>query len=165
MKAKNYREVKGQPYTRKEYIRGSPPPKITKFTMGDTKTTFPIHASLVAGEEAQIRHNALEAARVASNRVLSAKLGNAYVLRIVPYPHTILRENKMIFGAHADRLSQGMRGAFGKPIGAAARVKIGQSIIEVGVNETAVEVAKEALKLGKDKLPIPCRIVIEKIPN
>ncbi len=165
MKAKNYREVKGQPYTRKEYIRGSPPPKITKFTMGDTKTTFPIHATLIAGEEAQIRHNALEAARVASNRVLSAKLGNAYVLRIVPYPHTILRENKMIFGAHADRLSQGMRGAFGKPIGAAARVKIGQSIIEVGVNETAVEVAKEALKLGKDKLPIPCRIVIEKIPN
>ena len=165
MKAKNYREVKGQPYTRKEYIRGSPPPKITKFTMGDTKTTFPIHATLIAGEEAQIRHNALEAARVASNRVLSAKLGNAYVLRVVPYPHTILRENKMIFGAHADRLSQGMRGAFGKPIGAAARVKIGQSIIEVGVNETAVEVAKEALKLGKDKLPIPCRIVIEKIPN
>src|SRR3990170_1747161 len=164
MKAKNYREVKGQPYTRKEYIRGSPPPKITKFTMGDTKTTFPIHATLIAGEEAQIRHNALEAARVASNRVLSAKLGNAYVLRIVPYPHTILRENKMIFGAHADRLSQGMRGAFGKPIGAAARVKIGQSIIEVGVNETAVEVAKEALKLGKDKLPIPCRIVIQKIP-
>mgnify|MGYP001558878673 FL=1 len=165
MKAKNYREVKGQPYTRKEYIRGSPPPKITKFTMGDTKTTFPIHATLIAGEEAQIRHNALEAARVASNRVLSAKLGNAYVLRIVPYPHTILRENKMIFGAHADRLSQGMRRAFGKPIGAAARVKIGQSIIEVGVNETAVEVAKEALELGKDKLPIPCRIVIEKVPN
>lgn len=165
MKAKNYREVKGQPYTRKEYIRGSPPPKITKFTMGDTKTTFPIHATLIAGEEAQIRHNALEAARVASNRVLSAKLGNAYVLRIVPYPHTILRENKMIFGAHADRLSQGMRRAFGKPIGAAARVKIGQSIIEVGVNETAVEVAKEALERGKDKLPIPCRIVIEKVPN
>lgn len=165
MKAKNYREVKGQPYTRKEYIRGSPPPKITKFTMGDTKTTFPIHATLIAREEAQIRHNALEAARVASNRVLSAKLGNAYVLRIVPYPHTILRENKMIFGAHADRLSQGMRRAFGKPIGAAARVKIGQSIIEVGVNETAVEVAKEALERGKDKLPIPCRIVIEKVPN
>src|SRR4030067_2143706 len=130
MKAKNYREVKGQSYTRNEYIRGSPPPKITKFTMGDTKTTFPIHASLVAGEEAQIRHNALEAARVASNRVLSAQLGNAYVLRIVPHPHTILRENKMIFGAHADRLQDGMRKAFGKPVGTAARVKPNQTIIE-----------------------------------
>jgi len=165
MRAKNYREVKGQSYTRKEYIRGSPAPKITKFTMGDTKTTFPIQALLIAGEEAQIRHNALEAARVASNRVLLNKLGNAYILRVVPYPHTILRENKMIFGAHADRLQDGMRKAFGKPVGAAARVKVGQAIIEVGVNENAVEVAKEALELGKDKLPIPCRIVIEKVPN
>jgi len=133
--------------------------------MGDTKTTFPIQALLIAGEEAQIRHNALEAARVASNRVLLNKLGNAYILRVVPYPHTILRENKMIFGAHADRLQDGMRKAFGKPVGAAARVKVGQAIIEVGVNENAVEVAKEALELGKDKLPIPCRIVIEKVPN
>ena len=165
MKAKNYREVKGQSYTRKEYIRGSPPPKISKFTMGDTKATFPIQALLIAGEEAQIRHNALEAARVASNRVLLNKLGNAYVLRILTYPHAILRENKMIFGAHADRLQDGMRKAFGKPIGAAARVKVGQPIIEVGVNENAIEVAKEALKLGQDKLPIPCRIVIEKVPN
>lgn len=164
MKAKNFREVKGQSYTRKEYIRGSPPPKITKFTMGDTKTAFPIHATLIAGEQAQIRHNALEAARVASNRMLLAKLGNAYVLRVVPYPHSILRENKMIFGAHADRLQDGMRKAFGKPIGAAARVKVGQPIIEVGVNENGVEVAKEALELGKDKLPIPCRIVVEKFP-
>ena len=165
MRAKNYREVKGRPYTRKEYIRGSPPPKITKFTMGDTKATFSFQASLIAGEEAQIRHNALEAARVASNRMLLNKLGNAYVLRVLTYPHTILRENKMIFGAHADRLQDGMRKAFGKPIGAAARVKIGQPIIEVGVNENAIEVAKEALKLGKDKLPIPCHIVIEKVPN
>ena len=165
MKAKNYREVKGAPYTRKEYIRSSPPSKITKFTMGDTKTSFPIQACLVANEEAQIRHNALEAARVASNRVLMSKLGNAYIMRIVPYPHTILRENKMIFGAHADRLQDGMRKAFGKPIGIAARVKIGQPIIEVGVNENGVEVAKEALKRGQAKLPIPCQIVIEKTPN
>jgi len=165
LKAKNYRAVKGAPYTRKEYIRGSPPPKISKFTMGDTKATFPYQALLISGEEAQIRHNALEAARVASNRVLMNKLGNAYVLRVVPYPHTILRENKMIFGAHADRLQDGMRKAFGKPVGSAARVKAGQPIIEVGVNENAIEVAKEALKLGQDKLPIPCRIIIEKAPN
>jgi len=165
MKAKNFRESKGAPYTRKEYIRASPPSKITKFTMGDTKTNFPIHARLLATQEVQIRHNALEAARVASNRVLMNKLGNAYIMRVVPYPHAILRENKMIFGAHADRLQDGMRKAFGKPIGIAARVRVGQPIIEVGVNENAVEVAKEALHRGQDKLPIPCRIIIEKTPN
>jgi large subunit ribosomal protein L10e len=165
LKAKNYREVKGQSYTRKEYVRGSPQPKITKFTMGDTKSKFNYQALLIAQEEAQIRHNALEAARIASNRVLMEKLGNSYLLRVVPYPHAILRENKMIFGAHADRLQDGMRKAFGKPIGTAARVKPNQTIIEIGVNENGIDAAKEALKRGQNKLPIPCRIVIEKTPD
>jgi len=165
LRAKNYRAVKGAAYTRKEYVRGSPPPKITKFTMGDTKSKFAYSALLIAQEEAQIRHTALEAARVASNRVLMDKLGNSYLLRVVPYPHAILRENKMIFGAHADRLQDGMRKAFGKPVGTAARVKPNQTIIEVGVDENGIEVAKEALKRGQNKLPIPCRIVIEKAPD
>lgn len=162
MKAKNYRQVKGQAYTRKEYVRSSPPSKITKFTMGDTKTKFPIEAKLITKENAQIRHNALEAARIASNRILAEKLGNNYFLRIMPFPHTILRENKMIFGAHADRLQDGMRRAFGKPISTAARVKTNQPVIVIGVNEDAVEVAKQALKLGQAKLPMPCRIAVEK---
>lgn len=161
MKAKNYREVKGQPFTRKEYAKSSPPSKITKFTMGDTKRKFPIEAKLVAQETAQIRHNALEAARIASNRYLSTKLGSSYFLRVNPYPHMILRENKMIFGAHADRLQDGMRRAFGKPIGKAARVKQNQPVITVGIDGDSVEIAKQALKRGGAKLPVPCRITIE----
>ena len=163
MRARNYRQAKGQSYTRKEYIRGSPPPKITKFTMGDPKGSFKYQALLIAQKEAQIRHNALEAARVATNRVLSEKLGNSYLLQVLPYPHVVLRENKMIFGAHADRLQDGMRRAFGKPIGTAARVKSNQAVIMVNVNEDGLEVAKESLKRGGAKLPIPCRIIIEKI--
>jgi len=165
MRARNYRAVKGKPYTRKEYIRGSPAPKITKFTMGDTKSRFEYQAVLIAQKEAQVRHNALEAARVATNRVLLEKLGEAYFLRVVPYPHTILRENKMIFGAHADRLQDGMRKAFGKPVGSAARIKPNQPLILIGVNENGVEAARQALKMGEDKLPIPCRIVVEKTPD
>ena len=165
MRARNYRAVKGMPYTRKEYIRGFPPPKITKFTMGDPKAKFEYRAWLVALEKAQIRHNSLEAARIATNRFLSDKLGKNYVLRILPYPHAILRENKMIFGAHADRLQDGMRGAFGKPIGTAARIKPNQAIMQVGVNKEGIETAKEALKRGKAKLPITCRIIIEKTPD
>jgi len=165
MRAKNYRAVKGQSYTRREFVKGFPQPKITKFTMGDTKTKFEYETKLIALEKAQIRHNALEAARVATNRLLMEKLTNNYCLRVLPYPHTILRENKMIFGAHADRLSDGMRGAFGKPIGTAARIKSDQTIITVDVNADGIEVAKEALKRGSAKLPIPCRIVIEKAPE
>ncbi|MDH5438552.1 MAG: 50S ribosomal protein L16 [Candidatus Bathyarchaeota archaeon] len=162
MKAHNYRRVKGQSYTRKKYIRGSPQPKITKFTMGDPTARFEYQAFLVTQKEAQVRHNALEAARVAANRVLSEKLGTNYCLRILPYPHAVLRENKMIFGAHADRLQDGMKRAFGKPIGTAARVKRNQTIITADVNEDGIEVAREALKRGGAKLPITCRISVEK---
>jgi large subunit ribosomal protein L10e len=163
MHAKNYRAVKGQSYTRKEFVKGFPQSKITKFTIGDTKTKFEYEGKLIALEKAQIRHNALEAARVATNRILLEKLVNNYLLRVLPFPHTILRENKMIFGAHADRLSDGMRGSFGKPIGTAARVRANQTLIVVNVNSNGLEFAKEALKRGGSKLPIPCRIVIEKV--
>jgi large subunit ribosomal protein L10e len=163
MHAKNYRPVKGQNYTRKEFVKGFPAPKITKFTMGDTKTEFSYEAKLIAMEQAQIRHSSLEAARIASNRIVMDKLVNNYRLDVHPYPHTILRENKMIFGAHADRLQQGMRASFGRPIGTAARVKANQTIISINVNAEGVEVAKIALKRGAAKLPIPCRITVEKI--
>ena len=163
MKARNYREVKGQSYTRKKYIRGSPASKIVKFTMGNTSGTYKYQARLIAEKEVQIRHNALESARIAANRVLSEKLGNNYVLKILPYPHVVLRENKMIFGAHADRLQDGMRNAFGKAIGLAARVKPKQSLIMVNVNKNGLEAATLALKRANAKLPTPCRVVIEKL--
>jgi large subunit ribosomal protein L10e len=165
MHARNYRSVKGQAYTRKKFARGFPPPKIVKFTMGDTKGTFEVEARLIALKRAQIRHSALEAARIATNRVLLEKLTNDYLLQIRPYPHIILRENKMIFGAHADRLQQGMRRSFGKAIGTAARVEPNQTIITAKVKANAVETAKESLKRGSAKLPIPCKIIVEKIKS
>src|SRR4030042_4144669 len=163
MHAKNYRHVKNRTYTRKEYARGFPPPKIVKFTMGDTKGQFQVEGQLIALERAQIRHSALEAARVATNRVLMDKLINDYYMNVHPYPHIILRENKMIFGAHADRLQQGMRRSFGSAIGTAAKVEVDQPIITVKVKAGQEEIAKDALKRGSAKLPIPCKIVISKI--
>ena len=165
MHARNYRPVKGQAYTRKQFAKGFPPPKINKFTMGDTKANFEYEAKLIAMKRAQIRHSALEAARVATNRVLMDKLVNDYLMQVHPYPHVILRENKMIFGAHADRLQQGMRGSFGKAIGTAARIEPDQVIITVKVKANGVETAKESLKRGSAKLPIPCRIVVEKMQS
>ena len=133
--------------------------------MGDTKSKFEYKARLIAVKGVQIRHNALEAARIATNRYLGVKLAKNYCLRILPYPHMILRENKMIFGAHADRLQVGMRGAFGKAIGSAARVKRNQSILKIGVNMDGIDVAKEGLKRAKPKLPTPCKIKIERISD
>ena len=163
MKARNYRRVKGVPYTRNKYMHGAPPSKIIKFTMGDASGNYSHQLSLVAEKRVQIRHNALEAARVAVNRHLQTKLGENFFLRVLPFPHVVLRENKMIFGAHADRLQDGMRKAFGKPIGRAARVEPDQPIVVACVNEDGVEEAKEALRRGAAKLPMTCRIVVEKL--
>ena len=165
VKAKNYRKVKGQPYTRKKYIRGHPSPRITKFTMGDPTGSFEYQGLLIAQEVAQVRHVALEAARIATNRLLSTKLGENFCLQINLYPHIVLRENKMIFGAHADRLQDGMRKSFGKPVGTAARVNRNQVVMTAMVNEEGVEVAKEALRRGGAKLPMPCRVIIEKVAD
>jgi len=164
MHARNFRHVKNRAYTRKEYARGFPPPKIVKFTMGDTKATFDYEVQLLSTKRVQVRHSALEAARVATNRVLMEKLVNDYLMVVHPYPHIILRENKMIFGAHADRLQQGMRRSFGTAVGTSAKVEVDQPIITVRVKAAAAETAKLSLKRGSAKLPIHCKIVVTKSP-
>jgi large subunit ribosomal protein L10e len=132
--------------------------------MGDTKSTYDYRVSLVVQAPIQVRHNALEAARVAANKVLFDTLGETgYVVRLRPYPHIILRENRMIATAGADRLQEGMRRAFGKPSGRAARVRAGQPILDLYVNQAYVDLAKEALRVSSSKLGATCRVVVERI--
>ena len=165
MKGRNYRSPAGQAYTRMKYIHGSPSPKVSKFNMGDLSTHFARRVHLVSREAVQIRHNALESARVSANKVLFDKYGETgYRLQLCVYPHIILRENKMIATAGADRLQEGMRRAFGKPTGRAARVHDGQSILIVYVPEDGVEVAKKALDTASTKFPMRTRITIEEVP-
>jgi large subunit ribosomal protein L10e len=164
LKGRNYSSPRGQPYTRGKYIHGSPAPRISKFTMGDTRATYDYKVSLIVQAPIQIRHNALEAARVAANKVLFDTLGETgYVVRLRPYPHIILRENRMIATAGADRLQEGMRRAFGKPTGRAARVRAGQAILDLYVNQAYVDLAKQALKVSSSKLSATCRVVVERI--
>lgn len=161
MRARNYRKISGMSYTRKEYIAGAPPPRIVLFEMGNPKGEFEYEARLIALEDAQIRHNALEAARMAVNKLLEKRLGRqGYFFKVNVYPHHILREHKMMAGAGADRLSKGMQMAFGRPVGLAARVKKGQSVLLIRVNKENLELAKEALKRGASKIPTPTQIMV-----
>jgi large subunit ribosomal protein L10e len=163
LKARNYREIKGMSYTRRKYMGGVPGSRIVKFTMGNTKRDFKYKVKLVNLVDAQIRHNALEAARIAANRLVELKLGREnYKLKIIPFPHQVLREHKRLAVAQADRFQEGMARAYGKPVGTAARIKRGKPILIAEVPETGVEVAKEALKRASAKLPIPSKILIEK---
>ena len=165
--ARCYTHFSGPPYTRKEYIHGVPMPKITKFEMGNREVMeghAELKGELVAVEAGQIRHNALEAARIAVNKFLVNTVGDQnFYFRIRVYPHHVLRENKMMAFAGADRLQDGMRQAFGKPIGTAARVYPGSVILEVWARKTGEENIKEALRRGADKFPVPTRILIKKL--
>jgi large subunit ribosomal protein L10e len=130
--------------------------------MGDLKAKFEYRISLVVQAPVQIRHNALEAARVSANKVLFDALGETgYKIHLRVYPHIILRENRMIATAGADRLQEGMRRSFGKPTGRAARIKTGQSILDIYVNSNAVDAAKQALRVGSTKLPVACVVTQE----
>ena len=160
-----YTRVDRPPYTRKRFIKGGPEPKIRAFSQGNKSRDFPVKISLFAEEKVQISHSALEAARIHVNRYLTEKLGREnYFYQICVYPHHVLRENKMMTGAGADRLQDGMRKAFGKPIGSAARVNRGTRILSIGIEAkpSAVKTAREALARGKHKFPCPSRVKIEK---
>jgi large subunit ribosomal protein L10e len=158
-----YTKVTGHAYVRREYMGGVPGSKITIFDMGNPSVDFPVSLSLVAKESCQVRHNALEAARIFANRYLVKGVGRKnFYLKIRLYPHHVLRENKLATGAGADRVSSGMRHAFGRAVGTAARVKRGQRMLTVAVEEDNVEQAKEALRRASYKLPTPCKIVIDR---
>jgi len=158
-----------RPYTRvsrrkprKSYVVGVPDPKIKHFEMGNLKGDFDTTVWLIAKNSKQVRHNALEAARVAINKYLQKKIGNErYFAKVLVYPHHVLREHSLATGAGADRFSSGMRRAFGRPVGTAAQVKKGQRVMFIKVNKEDVEVAKEALRIAMSKMPISAYIVVE----
>ena len=52
-----------------------------------------------------------------------------------------------------DRLQTGMRGAFGKPQGTVARVRIGQALMSIRCKDQHQEKAIEALRRAKFKYP------------
>merc|ERR1712039_656596 len=72
-------------------------------------------------------------------------------IRIRPHPFQVLRINKTLSCAGADRLSTGMRGAFGKSYGTAARVRIGQVLLSIRTKEEKCQIAVEALRRAKFK--------------
>ena len=160
-----------RPYTRqsirvpkKGYVKGVPKAKITEFELG-TKANYDTSLYLIAERPVQIRHNALEAARVVAVQTLEKKLarGSTFFLKVRVYPHQVLRENAMATGAGADRFQSGMRQSFGSPIGTAAIVDAGQKVIEVRVNKSSIPTAKAALKKAGYKLPTPIRIIVESV--
>ena len=149
-----YRKGNGQPYANTRHIKGKPQIKIAKFNSGNKKRQFEYCVQLKINEKVQIRHMALESTRLAANKTLEKTTGETgYSSRLRVYPHIRLRENKTIAAAGADRLSEGMRRAFGKANSLAVRARQGQVIMEMNVNKEHLEAAKSALRKACVKLP------------
>lgn len=164
--ARIYKEFK-RPYTRtavkahkKAYIKGVPGKKLNTFIMGNQKGNFENTLYLVTERSVQIRHNALEACRVAANAYVRKHIDEKeYFIKVRVYPHHILREHAQAAIAQADRFFQGMSHPFGKPNSSAARVKTGQPIISISVNNANLPLAKEAMRRAGDKLGVGNKVI------
>jgi large subunit ribosomal protein L10e len=144
------------------YVKGVPFPKTHQFEMGDRKGNFDTNIYLVAKRAVQMRDNSLEAARIVATRYLENKLSaSGYFMKILAYPHHVIREKPIATGAGADRYSQGMAHPFGKPTGSAIQTRPGQRLINLRVNKNNLQHAKIALKKFGLKICTPTRIVIE----
>ena len=152
-------------YTSKQFAPGAPNPKVARFTTGKYRDDYDYMLKLVSEGRLQIRHNALEAARVAASKKVALLGEENFYLKVVTYPHIILRENKMIATAGADRLQEGMRKAFGKPIGLAARIEIGSVVLEISVKAENLDKAKQAMWAASTKLPMKTHTVIVKLEH
>ncbi|XP_787854.1 60S ribosomal protein L10 [Strongylocentrotus purpuratus] len=155
--ARCYRYCKNKPYPKSRFCRGVPDPKIRIFDLGRKRALvdeFPICIHLVSDEWEQLSSEALEAGRICANKYMVKNCGkDAFHIRIRLHPFHVIRINKMLSCAGADRLQTGMRGAFGKPQGTVARVKIGQTIMSVRTKEGNKAAAHEALRRAKFKFP------------
>lgn len=171
-KATAYSKKKVVPFTRvskrrqKSYIKTIPHQKIVKFSMGKeglyNEGKLPHELTVVSSEKVQLRHNALEACRQYINKKVEKELVGQYVFRVIPFPHHIQRENKMLTGAGADRMQTGMQLSYGKATGKAAILKKGSKIFFVAVpTERAVHFTRKVLKQIKAKLPGKTKILYE----
>jgi len=163
-KANSYSKRTVVPYTRiskrkqKSFVKTVPAQKIVKFTMGKSELEkegkLPCKLTMISSEKIQIRHNAMEACRQFINKKLDKELSGQYLFKIIPFPHHIQRENRMLTGAGADRMQTGMQLSFGKAVGKAAILQKNSRLFELYLpNDKAVKFARHVLKQIKSKLP------------
>jgi|TARA_Y100000310_G_scaffold284235_1_gene306889 large subunit ribosomal protein L10e len=173
-KANAYSKRNVTPFTRvskkrqKSYIKTVPQQKIVKFTMGNVplfkKGKFPHRLTMISTEKVQLRHNALEACRQYINKKITNLTNGQYFFKVIPFPHHIQRENKMITGAGADRMQTGMQLSYGKSAGKAAILKNNSKIFEIYLSsERFVPLSRKVLKQVNSKLPGKTGITYEKI--
>ncbi len=137
---------------RKSFVKALPHNAVQLFNMGDAGKAYEMEMELISGGAIQIRDNAIEAARQAANKYLEKQILGNYYFRVLIFPHNVIRENKMIVGAGADRLQKGMRKSFGRPSDRAARIRAKQKIFTIRFMRKDFEIVKDAMRRATSKL-------------
>jgi ribosomal protein L10e len=120
--------------------------------------------TIVSNEYEQLSSEALEAARICANKYVVKTTGkDSFHLRVRVHPYHVIRINKMLSCAGADRLQTGMRGAWGKPYGTVARVNIGQIILSIRCKDSNKAVVMEAFRRAQYKFPGRQKIIVSKV--
>ena len=114
---------------------------------------FPFHSL-----KQHTKQKVMAASQTVAMRAEQVNAGkDTFHLRVRVHPFHVLRINKMLSCAGADRLQTGMRGAFGKPQGVCARVAIGQILLSIRCKDThAAAVSKHPAALFALCFGQPC---------
>merc|ERR1711981_1092112 len=161
-----YRYCNGKPWPKSRYNRGVPDPKLRIYDVGAKRAGYkdlPIAIHLVSDEREQLSSEGLEAARITCNKYLNKNCGkDNYHFRIRVHPWHVLRINKMLSCAGADRLQSGMRNAWGKAYGKACRVKIGTELMSIRTSKANVQFALDAFRRARMKFPGRQKVAISR---
>ena len=157
--AKTCRTLDKVPWTRyskkrprKSFVKAMPHLSLLVYEMGIRKQPFDYTYDLVAEQDVQLRDNSLEAARQAANKYLEKTIPNLYFFKVRVYPHNVIRENKMIAGAGADRLQKGMRKSYGRSTDRAARIDAGQPVFTINIAKENAAHIEEAYRRARRKM-------------
>ena len=151
---------------KKNYVKALPHKDLHQLRSGVGKEEdYPVAFDLVAEQNFLHRDNAIEAARQSVIKHLEKNMPKQFLFIIRVYPHEVIRENRMVAGAGADRIQKGMRRAFGKPTDRGAKIKEGQPIFTVYTYEKNQPHVEEAFRKASRKLSGTWRVVKRNVGN
>ncbi|KAK6089247.1 hypothetical protein P3W45_001766 [Vairimorpha bombi] len=152
-----YRYLSKKAYHKSRFCKSVPDLKLKIWDSGRRKADvldFPICINLVSHARENISEQALDAARIAAHHYMVKTAGrDNFHLRVNVYPFHVLRINKMLSCAGADRLQTGMRQSFGKPEGRVARIFFNQNVMSIRTKKGNEAAAVEALTRSRHKFP------------
>merc|ERR1712167_77620 len=144
-----YSKIKTKPYVKSRYTKKIPQNKLKFYNIGNQKLKnrhFPIRIDIINDYPINISSECLESVRVTINRYLSKKINKSnFHIRFNSHPWQILRINKMLSCAGADRIQTGMRKAFGKPYSICSRVIEKFPILSIKCLILHIKIIKKAL--------------------